>query len=161
MYLTEELDLPFLRELDLSGNRITSLTPLTNLLHAPSLEKLNVTLNRINAIPSDLTEVFPALKILLFGNNQVMELEPDTIRGLRIVDASSNDISHLNPRIGLLGGKGGLEKLEVAGNRFRVPRWSVLERGTEATLRWLRGRVPVADMGAWKRENSETSEEGE
>ena len=44
----------------------------------------------------------------------------------------------LNPRIGLLGGEGGLKRLEVMGNRFRVPRWSVLERGTDATLRWLR-----------------------
>lgn len=77
------------------------------------------------------------------------------IKGLKIVDASSNDIAYLNPRIGLLGGPGGLEKLDVTGNRFRVPRWNVLERGTDATLRWLRGRVPVAEMAAWKGDDEE------
>ena len=63
-------------------------------------------------------------------------------------DAGEDDVAQL---------LGNLEKLEVTGNRFRVPRWNVLERGTEATLRWLRGRVPVAEMAEWKAK----SEEGE
>ncbi|KAH7311632.1 hypothetical protein B0I35DRAFT_481582 [Stachybotrys elegans] len=158
-YLTEELDLPVLKELNLSSNHVTGLGPLTKYLHAPMLDKLDVSLNRINALPADLREAFPELSVLIAASNHLIELEPDTIKGLRIVDASSNDITHLNPRIGLLGGRGGLERLDVMGNRFRVPRYNVLERGTEATLRWLRGRVPVADMGAWKKENSEDSAE--
>ncbi|KFA65323.1 hypothetical protein S40285_02718 [Stachybotrys chlorohalonatus IBT 40285] len=158
-YITEELDLPVLKELNLTSNHITGLGPLINFLHAPTLEKMDVSLNRINGLPSNLKEAFPSLTVLLVANNHLIELEPETISGLKIVDASSNDITHLNPRIGLLGGKGGLEKLDVAGNRFKVPRYSVLERGTEATLRWLRGRVPVAEMGTWKRENSEDSAE--
>lgn len=155
----EELDFPVLKELNLSTNHITSLAPLVNRFYAPNLEKLDVSVNRIASLPSSssqdtdgkvLRDVFPKLSTLLLANNHLADLDPESIRGLKIFDATNNDIAHLNPRIGLLGGAGGLERLEVTGNRFRVPRWNVLERGTEATLRWLRGRVPVADMAAWK-----------
>ncbi|KAF6814216.1 conserved leucine-rich repeat protein [Colletotrichum musicola] len=149
-YLTEELDLPALRELNLVSNHITSLSPLTSHLKSPQLEKMDVSLNRITALPSDLRSVFPRLVVLLAANNHLIELDPDTIKGLEVIDAGNNDIAHLNPRIGLLGGSGGLKRLEVSGNRFRVPRYSVLERGTDATLRWLRGRVPVAEMASWR-----------
>lgn len=154
-YLVEDLEFPKLKELNLSSNRVTSLEPLLMHLQAPSLEKLDISLNRVNALPVTLREVFPALSILLASNNQLVELDPETIRGLKIVDATNNDISHLNPRIGLLGGAGGLERLDVMGNRFRVPRWNVLERGTESTLRWLRSRVPVAEMATWKGDEDE------
>lgn len=154
-YLTEDLKLPALRELNLSSNHITGLGALVQFLHAPKLEKIDISLNRLNSLPTDLKEAFPSLGVLIAANNHIVDLEPDMIKGLKIVDASSNDIAYLNPRIGLLGGPGGLEKLDVTGNRFRVPRWNVLERGTDATLRWLRGRVPVAEMAAWKGDDEE------
>jgi len=144
-WLTEYLDLTALRELNLQSNYCTSLTPLTTYLCAPNLEKLDVSLNRIVRLPT-LRDVFPSLTVLLIANNRLEELDPETIQGMKIVDANNNEIAHLNPRIGLLG----LERLDVMGNRFRVPRWNVLERGTEATLRWLRGRVPVAEMAEWR-----------
>lgn len=151
-YLTEDLELPALKELNLASNRITSLSSLTKYLHSPELEKIDVSLNRINALPSDLKQSFPNMGVLLASGNHLIELDPETIRGLKIVEAANNDITHLNPRIGLLGGTGGLHRLEIMGNRFRVPRYNVLERGTEATLRWLRGRVPIAEMTAWRGE---------
>ncbi|KAI5464861.1 hypothetical protein BGZ63DRAFT_378846 [Mariannaea sp. PMI_226] len=154
-YLTEELELPALKELNLSSNHITGLSPLTKFLKAMKLEKMDISINRLNALPTNLKESFPSLNVLLVANNHIVDLEPEMIKGLKIVDASSNDIAHLNPRIGLLGGPGGLERLDVTGNRFRIPRWNVLERGTEATLRWLRGRVPVAEMAAWKGDDEE------
>jgi Leucine-rich repeat (LRR) protein len=155
-YLIEALELPALKELNLVSNHITSLGPLIAYLRAPQLQKLDLSCNRVAALPpGTLRDVFPDLTVLLMANNHLAELEPDAIRGIRIVDVGNNDIAHLNPRLGLLGGSGGLERLEVGGNRFRVPRWSVVERGTEATLRWLRGRVPVAEMGAWKGEDGD------
>lgn len=160
-YLSEDLELRALRELNLATNRITGLAPLTKHLHAPVLEKLDISFNRLNALPTNLKEAFPSLSVLLVSNNHLIELTPESITGLRIVDATNNDISHLNPKIGLLGGKGGLERLDVIGNRFRVPRFNVLERGTEATLRWLRGRVPVAEMAAWKGDDGDESPDGE
>ncbi|KAH6692280.1 leucine-rich repeat-containing protein [Plectosphaerella plurivora] len=149
-YLPAELDLPALRELNLANNTITSLAPLTANLRAPALEKVDISKNRVSGLPADLREAFPALVVLLAANNHLEELDPEVIRGLQVVDAGYNEITHLNPKIGLLGGHGGLRQLDVMGNRFRVPRWNVLERGTDATLRWLRGRVPVAEMAKWK-----------
>ena len=154
----EELDLTALKELNLSSNRITSLVPLTAHLRAPNLEKMDVSFNRIVTLPV-LREVFPSLTVLQISNNHLEQLEYESIEGMKYVDANNNDISHLNPRIGLLGGSGGLGMLDVRGNRFRVPRWNVLERGTEATLRWLRGRVPVAEMAEWKAQAGEAAEE--
>ncbi len=153
-WLTEQLDLTALRELNLQSNFCTSLTPLMTYLCAPNLEKLDVSLNRIVRIPA-LRDVFPSLTVLLISNNRLEELDPDTIQGMKIVDASNNEIAHLNPRIGLLG----LERLDVMGNRFRVPRWNVLDRGTEATLRWLRGRVPVAEMAEWRAQSGTTEDD--
>ncbi|KAI1432528.1 L domain-like protein [Xylaria sp. CBS 124048] len=153
-WLTERLNLTALRELNLQSNYCTSLTPLTTYLCAPKLEKLDVSLNRITRLPT-LRDTFPGLTVLLISNNRLEDLDPDSIRGLKIVDASNNEIAHLNPRLGLLG----LDKLDVMGNRFRVPRWNVLERGTEATLRWLRGRVSVAEMGEWHAKSGVTATE--
>ncbi|KAK4212448.1 hypothetical protein QBC37DRAFT_193316 [Rhypophila decipiens] len=158
------LDLPALTELNLSNNHISGLAPLLARLRAPALQKLDVSFNRISALPqapqTTLRGAFPNLTILHVNNNHMTDLDPESIRGLKYVDAKNNDIAHLNPKLGLLGGKnntgGGLEFLDVSGNRFRVPRFNVLERGTEVTLKWLRNRIPVAEMGPWNRE-----EEGE
>ncbi|CAK7205593.1 hypothetical protein SEUCBS139899_008371 [Sporothrix eucalyptigena] len=152
---SDGLELPYLKELNLSCNHITGLGPLVKHLRAPALQKLDVSMNRVSTLPPDtqLRDAFPALTVLLAGNNHLAELHPESIKGMLIVDVSNNDIEHLNPRIGLLGGEGGLQRFEVLGNRFRVPRFNVIERGTEATLRWLRGRVPVAEMGAWREAN--------
>lgn len=153
-WLTEPIDLTALRELSLASNFITNLTPLTSNLCAPNLEKADLSCNRIVKLPT-LRDFFPSLTVLLISNNRLEELEPEAIKGMKVVDAGNNEIAHLNPRIGLLGGSGNLSKLEVTGNRFRVPRWNVLERGTEATLRWLRGRVPVAEMAEWRAKSGE------
>lgn len=153
-WLTEPIDLTALRELSLASNFITNLAPLTSNLCAPNLEKVDFSCNRIVKLPT-LRDHFPSLTVLLISNNRLEELEPEAVKGMKVVDASNNEIAHLNPRLGLLGGSGNLERLEVTGNRFRVPRWNVLERGTEATLRWLRGRVPVAEMAEWRAKSGE------
>ncbi|KAI1468994.1 uncharacterized protein F4812DRAFT_450801 [Daldinia caldariorum] len=148
-WLTEPIDLTALQELSLASNFITSLTPLTTNLCAPNLQKADFSFNRIVKLPA-LREFFPSLAILHISNNRLEDLDPEAIKGMKVVDASNNEIAHLNPRIGLLGGTGSLERLDVTGNRFRVPRWNVFDRGTEVTLRWLRGRVPVAEMAEWR-----------
>ena len=144
-YLTATLALPSLTELNLSANNMTSIIPLTTHLAAPRLVKLDISTNRITLLPSHpLRSTFPGLDVLLASDNHITSLDPDTITGLSVVNIANNDIGHLDPRLGLLGGRG-LRKLEVGGNRFRVPRWSVLEQGTEETLRWLRGRITVGE----------------
>lgn len=159
-YLSEQIELPALRELNLASNRISSMAPLVENLKAGNLEKMDISLNRITSLPADLTAVFPKMTVLLAANNLLPELNPDAIKGLRIVEVSNNDIGALDPRLGLLAGDGGLERLEVSGNRFKVPRWNILEQGTHATLRWLRGRLPVEQVEQWERENGEDGDDG-
>lgn len=143
-FLSEDLELPALKELNLSCNTFSSLQPLVNYLHALKLEKLDISFNRLTSLPI-LRASFPCLTIVLASNNTIKELHPDAVKGLKVLDCSSNDIGSLNARIGLLGGPGGLEKLDVSGNRFRVPKYTILEKGTEATLAWLRDRIPAGE----------------
>lgn len=143
-FLKDDLELPVLKELNLSSNTFNSVQPLIQRLKAPQLEKLDISFNRLTFLPA-LKQHFPNLTYLFVSNNQLKELSPESIKGLRVVDCSSNDINSLNARIGLLGGPGGLERLDVSGNRFRVPKYTVLEKGTEATLAWLRDRIPAGE----------------
>jgi Leucine-rich repeat (LRR) protein len=143
-FLKDELELPTLKELNLSSNTFNSVQPLIQNLKAPQLEKLDISFNRLTFLPA-LKPHFPSLSYLFASNNKLNELSPDSIKGLRLVDCSCNDINSLNARIGLLGGPGGLERLDVSGNRFRVPKYTILEKGTEATLAWLRDRIPAGE----------------
>jgi len=63
----------------------------------------------------------------------------------------------LPPKLGMLGHskasrakgeKGRLRSFECSGNRFRVPRWQVVEKGTEAVLRDLRRMIPAGELEA-------------
>lgn len=144
-FLTDDLDLPALTTLNLSSNTFNSAAPLLSHLHAPSLETLDISFNRLTSLPVLRTH-FPRLSFLLASNNTIRELSPEALKGLKVCDCSSNEISSLNARIGLLGGPGGLERLDVSGNRFRVPKYTILEKGTEATLSWLRDRIPAGEL---------------
>ncbi|KAJ6784281.1 hypothetical protein PWT90_10469 [Aphanocladium album] len=154
-YLGQSLELPVLKELNLTANRITSLEPVLQHLDAPALETLDISNNRLVGLPVGLLDKFPRLRVLLASNNQIAELRPDCIKGLKIVEVANNEIAQLDPMIGLLGGVTGLERLDVSGNRFKVPRWNIIEQGTHATLHWLRGRVPEEDMERWREENGD------
>lgn len=146
-FLKDDIELPVLKELNLSSNTFNSLQPLIKHFQAPNLEKLDISFNRLTSLPI-LKNNFPSLIMLLASNNTIRELFPEAVKGLRVLDCSSNEINSLNPRIGLLGGPGGLERLDVSGNRFRVPKYTVLEKGTEATLAWLRDRIPAAELAS-------------
>ncbi|KUJ20721.1 L domain-like protein [Mollisia scopiformis] len=143
-FLKDDLELPALKELNLSSNTFNSLQPLIQHLKASQLERLDISFNRLTSLPT-LKPHFPNLTTLLASNNTIRELSPESIKGLRTVDCASNEINSLNARIGLLGGAGGLERLDVSGNRFRVPKYTILEKGTEATLAWLRDKIPAGE----------------
>lgn len=143
-FLTDDLVLDVLKELNLSSNTINSVGPLIRHLKAPQLEKLDVSVNRLTALPP-LRPHFPCLTVILASNNVITELPPESVAGLKVLECNDNDLTSLDVRIGLLGGPGGLERLEVAGNRFRVPKYTILEKGTGAVLAWLRDRIPTVE----------------
>lgn len=144
-FMKSDLELPVLKELNLSANRLSLINPLIHGIRAPNLEKLDISFNRLTSL-SSLKPYFPKLMALHVANNNISELPLEAVRGLKILDCSSNEIGTLNPRIGLLGGPEGLQRLDVSGNRFRVPKYTILEKGTEATLAWLRDRIPENEM---------------
>lgn len=143
MYLSDELELPSLQELNVSRCSITTLEPLMTQLSAPNLQTFNITVNRLTGALPSLRKSYPALTALLAGDNKFTSVTADSLRGLHTVNLASNDIEQLPAEIGLLWDEG-LKSLDVGSNAFRVPNYRVLEKGTEATLRWLRDRLPAA-----------------
>ncbi len=143
-YILSPLSLPNLRSLNLSINAITSLTPLVNFLSAPQLSEINISRNRLTSLPV-LRDSFPALIYVHASQNSISELPAEPVKGLQVLDVSGNAITHLEPKLGLLGSQG-LRTLLVGANRFRVPRRDVIDKGTEAVLTWLKNRIPEEEM---------------
>ncbi|KAG8529955.1 uncharacterized protein KY384_005436 [Bacidia gigantensis] len=138
-YLLEVLCLPKLRVLDLSANAIGSLEPLLSALTAPSLSELNVSRNRLVKLP-ELRSHFPLLTSIFAADNSISDLSFESVRGLQSLDVKSNEISFLEPKIGVLAYEG-LRMFLVDANIFRVPRRDIVEKGSEAILTWLRSRI--------------------
>ena len=147
-FLPQPLNLPNLQSLNLTSNALTTLDPLTTSLKAPKLSTLIVLFNRLTCLPTSpsLTSAFPSLSKLLASNNQISVLDVEAVRGLQVLDVSSNEIEALPPRLALL--EGTLRTLIVNGNRFRVPSWGILEKGTEEILKWCRRKIPAGEEGA-------------
>ncbi|KAF7187944.1 Leucine-rich repeat-containing protein 40 [Pseudocercospora fuligena] len=141
-YLYDELVLPNLQELSLSQCRLTSLEPLTSQLQAPKLHTLNVSANRLSGPLPALRETYLSLTTLFASDNKFRSISVTALRGLQTVNLKSNDIEALPAEIGLLWDEG-LRNFEVGSNAFRVPNYRVLEKGTMATMRWLRDRIPA------------------
>ena len=147
-YILTDLSLPNLRSLNLSNNAITSLSPILDLLSAPQLSEIKISRNRLTSLPV-LRKSFPALVIVYASQNSMSELMVESVKGLQVLDVSGNAIAHLEPKLGLLGSEG-LRTLVLGANTFRVPRRDVVDKGTEAVLAWLKGRIPeeeVQDLG--------------
>lgn len=139
-FLSAALCLPNLTTLNLTSNALTSLDPLTTHLSAERLATLIVPFNRLTSLPA-LTTAFKALKKLMVSNNKITALDVESVRGLEVLDISSNDLDALPPQLGLLQGQ--LRTLMVNANKFRVPGWGVLEKGTDEILKWCKNRLPV------------------
>ncbi|KAK5125810.1 hypothetical protein LTR85_012086 [Meristemomyces frigidus] len=145
-YFSADFELPSLRELNLRNCRLTTLEPLTSQLAAPSLQSLDITANRLTGHLPTLRATYPALTTLMATDNKLNTVTADALRGMCTVNLASNDIQQLPAELGLLWDEG-LKNLAIGHNSFRVPNYRVLDKGTEATLRWLRDRLPAAQCG--------------
>jgi Leucine-rich repeat (LRR) protein len=130
--------LPNLITLDLSANQITSIPDDSSPKPFPNLQTLNLNQNRIQSLPSKLP--WPKLTSLLVSMNALTEITPTTFEGLEVLDLSNNNINHLPPELGSVKT---IKTLSVEGNSFRVPRYTVVQRGTAAVMEYLRGRIPT------------------
>lgn len=165
--VSSQLELPKLQTLNLSAAGLTSLDSLLANLQAPSLNFLDVGNNRLKGALPCIRETFPGLKTFLVSDNQIESLEFEAVQGLQVLDVSNNDINYLPPKIGLLGcernprnwGNGtALRRFEVAGNRFRVPRWQTVAKGTDEVLEFLVKHIRDTDLPEWEREDAPAEE---
>ncbi|CAG8947950.1 unnamed protein product [Penicillium salamii] len=166
-FLSAPLELPKLQSLTLNATCMVSWEPLLTNLVAPSLTFLDVSHNRLNGPFPNLRSTYPELKTVVASDNKIASLDFESVQGLQVLELSNNDIDSLPPKIGLLaadrdpqnwGTGSALRRFEVAGNRFRVPRWQVVAKGTDAILEFLRGRIPTSDLPEWEREDEVTEE---
>ena len=155
------LELPKLQTLNLSAAGLTSLESLLKNLRAPSLAFLDVSHNRLTGPLAHIRQTFPDLKTFLVSDNQIASLTFEAAQGLQVLDVSNNNIDYLPPKIGLLGAErsprnwgtgSALRRFEVAGNRFRVPRWQTVAKGTDAILEYLREHIPTDELPTWEHE---------
>ncbi|EXJ94269.1 hypothetical protein A1O1_02662 [Capronia coronata CBS 617.96] len=157
-YLSSELFLPNLKSLYIVSTGLTSLDALTTHLKAPALTELNISCHRLSGRVPWVRAWWPSCHTLLATDNWFTTVEVEGVRGLQVLDIRNNEIDSLPPKIGLFGNHPGAPKapdrlrvLEVSGNKFRVPRLAVLEKGTEAVLQDLRRMVPEQEMPEeWK-----------
>ncbi|KAJ3158169.1 hypothetical protein HDU86_003122 [Geranomyces michiganensis] len=136
--------LPNLRHLDLSCNALTSL-PATVATPFPSLQELVISRNRLAGatISAEALAGFPRLESLIATACGLVAIDADaflSVDTLRVLDLSDNEIAAVPPRLGLCKG---LKTLRLGGNRFRVPRRDIIDRGCEAILAYLKDRIPT------------------
>jgi Leucine-rich repeat (LRR) protein len=157
--LSSPITIPSLQRLNLSAAGLSTLDTLVANLSVPSLSHLDISFNRLSGPLPAVRKSYPSLTMLLVANNQITSLDFDSVQGLQVLDVSNNDIDTLPAKLGLLradgfsenwGGGSALRRLDVAGNRFRVPRWQIVEKGTDAVLAWLKDRIPAEELSEWE-----------
>ncbi|KAJ9626163.1 hypothetical protein H2204_010115 [Knufia peltigerae] len=152
-YLTSELFLPNLKSLYIVSTGLTSLDALTTYLKAPCLIELNISCHRLAGRVPWVRAWWPTCTTLLATDNWFSSVDVEGVRGLEVLDIRNNEIETLPPKIGLLGNKPGsareagkLRSLEASGNKFRVPRLAIIEKGTEAVLKDLRRMITLDEI---------------
>ena len=151
-YLATEVFLPNLKSMYIVSTGLTSLDGLTTCLRAPELREVNISCHRLAGHVPWVRAWWPKVTTLLATDNWFTSVDVEGVRGLEVLDIRNNEIDHLPPKIGMLGNlpekkvSGRLRVLEVSGNRFRVPRIMVVERGTEAVLKDLRRMVRAEEV---------------
>ncbi|KAJ9652811.1 hypothetical protein H2198_007941 [Neophaeococcomyces mojaviensis] len=151
-YLDREVDLPILQSLYVVSTGLTTLDTLTMYLKAPELKELNISCHRMTGHIPWVRAWYPSITTLLASDNWFESIDVEAVRGLEVLDVRNNEIESLPPRIGLLGNHtnknepGKLRSFECTGNRLRIPRILVIEKGTEAILKDLRRMIAIADV---------------
>lgn len=151
-----------LYDLDLSNNHISELPSSITSLQV--LNRLDVSYNKIRCLPETLTQITTLTHLLLsynelgagipdvvgrLSNLQTLALshcgltvvEADKIRALaklEVLDISNNNIGSIPAELGLCEK---IKSLNIDGNLFKVPRPTVIAKGTASVMEYLRSRI--------------------
>jgi len=160
--------------LDLRNNRFTSFPPAV--LSLKKLQRLYLGHNGLTKVP--FLGGLGDLHTLDLGNNKIESIE-DGLRKvpkLQNLNLENNNIRRIPLELAVCTE---LKNLQVSGNPFRMLKYSVIQRGTEAILKFLYNKIPedspllqnapssqptnssvdTAEMDALKREIEELNDE--
>ncbi|EOA82415.1 uncharacterized protein SETTUDRAFT_173222 [Exserohilum turcica Et28A] len=128
---------PYLQELHVAQNSLTLFCEGDS-IDLPALKILNVSTNRLTSLPAVST--WSKLITLLVGENKLTALPEGftTLEQLRTADFTGNDITQLDEKIALMEN---LDHLTVAANPLRDRKF--LTMGTEDLKRDLASRLPA------------------
>lgn len=131
-----------LQELHVAQNSLTSLCE-DDSIDLPALKVLNVSINRLTSLPT--VSGWSNLITLLVGENKLTALPEGftALQQLRTADFTGNDITQLDEKIALMES---LDHLTVAANPLRDRKF--LSMGTEDLKRDLASRLPADDLPA-------------
>ncbi|ORX54699.1 L domain-like protein [Piromyces finnis] len=133
------LTLPNLAHLSMTHNLLKEFPENINSSQFPRLLELNLSYNNIKNLPSNRIP-FPKLDVLILSKNKIEAIpNPEVFEQLTVLDLSDNSISFIPPKLGLCSK---LQKLQLEGNTFRIPRYQILQRGTASILAYLKDRIP-------------------
>jgi len=86
--------IPFLKELNLHGNKIAELRiPDPTKLLLRNLKTLDLGFNNLIMLPDNLDQLLPALRTLRIPNNMIFRIGPRICSSLKQLDASSNPVT--------------------------------------------------------------------
>ncbi|KAF6025310.1 LRRC40 [Bugula neritina] len=127
-----------LQNLDLRNNCLSTLPKEMESLQ--NLHTLILSVNRFGEVPAVVYKL-KSLETLLISGNQVAQIDVSSLRQLdklSSLDLQNNNISVVPPELGLCTN---LRSLLLSGNPCRNPRPAILNKGTDALLDYLRGRI--------------------
>jgi len=128
-------------ELRLNQNKLSGLPGAMAKL--VKLESLELCYNELGSVPRTIG-FNTSLKTLKLAYNSLVAIPPDIgmLTLLEELHLTHNQLSMLPAKLGaLLPPKGKLTVLGLAANYFKVPLSQIIERGTHATLRFLREHI--------------------
>nr|CAB3263517.1 leucine-rich repeat-containing protein 40-like [Phallusia mammillata] len=128
-----------LTHLNLGSNNLQSLPPEMSTLQ--SLIEINFVCNRITELPLCLFEI-NSLENILGDDNQITHIPANELLKmdrLSTLSLKNNCIKQVPPELALIKN---LRTLVLEGNTFRIPRQSILQKGSAAVLEYLRSRLP-------------------
>lgn len=133
---------PHLQDLRLSNNTLASLSEF-DALDMPALKYLDLSANRLSSLP-DMSS-WTNLNTILLGENKIAAFPEGflSLKQLRIADFTANDISRVDERIALMQG---LENLSLAANPIRERKF--LTMSTDDMKRDLASRLQPEELAA-------------
>ena len=129
-----------LTHLNICNNRLSSLP--AEMRNLKSLQELNISNNRFAELPEILNEL-TSLEHLFADGNQIKLINMACLQNLSklaTVSFQNNSIGKVPPELSLLKA---LQTLKLEGNVFRVPRQSIVQKGSAAVIEYLRSRIEI------------------